>query len=192
MSMLINYTWEVLDVAATNKVDVGVGRDMFVANLNNYGIEGAEFYEGADVDYEALSAQWKSLSEAEQGEEKVLLRKFMQDYVQDVIAARADNDKAKYYEIVLNYQPETTEKPQYYLFEKAWDVWAKATEDGTDLMTALDAVLADDPTWAAFDDARKQMETQWFSYAVASYDKGLIYAYENGNKALFNSILATR
>lgn len=192
MSMLINYTWEVLDVARTNKVDVGVGRDMFVANLNNFGLEGAEFYPGADVDYEALSAQWKALSEAEQGNEKVLLRRFMLDHVEEVIQARAENDKAKYYELILAYQPATTEKPQYYLFGKAWDVWAKAKEDGTGMMTALDSALEEDAAWAAFDDARKATEREWFAYTVAPYDKGLIYAYESGNKALFESILATR
>lgn len=192
MSMLINYTWEVMDVGKTNGVDNSIARDMFVANLNNYGIEGAEFYPGADVDYEALSAQWKALTPAEQGDEKILLKKFMTDCYDELSETRRVGSKAKYYDILLNYKPETVEKSQYYLFDKAWDVWDKASKDGNDLMTSLDAVLADDPTWAAFDDTRKTAEKEWFGYAVATYDKGLIYAYDIGDKSLFESILSTR
>ena len=54
---LAQYAWEIMDLGKENHVDNGVARDMFVANLNNYGVEGAEFYEGANVDYAALSEQ---------------------------------------------------------------------------------------------------------------------------------------
>lgn len=193
MSMLINYTWEVLDVAATNKVDVGVGRDMFVANLNNYGIEGAEFYPGADVDYEALSAQWKALTPAEQANEKIALRQFMADHIEDIIETRKVGSKAKYYDIILNYVvPEGPKAPDYLLYKNAWEIWDKANKDGTDLTTAKDAYVETLEGWSDLTDEKKAEENEWFSFTVAPYDKGLIYAYDSGNRALFESILATR
>ena len=80
---LINYMWEMLDVARANGVDVGVGRDMFVANLNNFGLEGAEFYPGAEnMDYETASEQWKAMPLKEQAEaivEKLRQGKYTKD-----------------------------------------------------------------------------------------------------------------
>ena len=90
---LINYMWEMLDVARANGVDVGVGRDMFVANLNNFGIEGAEFYPGAEnMDYETASEQWKAMPLKEQAEARTAAKKAFQDNYKELTAARGAGD----------------------------------------------------------------------------------------------------
>lgn len=55
---LINYKNEIRAIARANDVDIGVARDMFLANVRNAGNKGLPYYAGADaVDYVALKAE---------------------------------------------------------------------------------------------------------------------------------------
>lgn len=191
-NLLINYAWEIMDLGAANGVDNSIARDMFVENLSTYGTDAFPNYPGADVDYEALSKEWNELSDAEQGNEKVACKQFMTDKYDELSAARRANDKGIFYEILLNYEVPSPSTPTYYLYEKAWDCWDKAEELGVDLIAGKDALMAEDTTWAAFSTERKDLESEWYATKVVDYDKGLQYARMVNDRALFESILATR
>lgn len=189
---LAQYAWEIMDLGKANHVDNGVARDMFVANLNNYGVEGAEFYPGADVDYAALSAAWKALSDSEQAEAKIACANLMKDCYEDLSKARRENDMSAYYRIIINYEAPEQAKPNYILYTHAWDIWDKAEADGTDLETAKEAYIETLEGWAGLTDEQKEAENYWFAAKVAAYDKGLQYARLTEDRALFEAILATR
>ena len=54
---LTDYAWEIYDIAKEQDKDVGVARDMFLANIKNAGEDALPYYEGAEeVDYLALKA----------------------------------------------------------------------------------------------------------------------------------------
>ena len=189
---LAQYAWEIMDLGKANHVDNGVARDMFVANLNNYGVEGAEFYPGADVDYAALSEQWKAMSAQEQGDARVACANLMKDCYEELSKARRENDMSAYYRIIINYEAQEQEKPNYILYTHAWDIWDKAEADGTDLVTAQKAYVETLEGWGNLSEAQQADEAAWFALKVAPYDKGLQYARLTGDRDLFESILATR
>ena len=72
MLNLKNNLWEIFSVAEANKVDVGVGRDMLLANIDKGApVEGQEWYEGApNVPYTELQEQWAVMSDAERATAK--------------------------------------------------------------------------------------------------------------------------
>lgn len=188
---LINYMWEMLDVAKANGVDVGVGRDMFVANLNNFGIEGAEFYAGAEkMDYEAASEQWKAMSLKEQADAKTAAKKAMQDNYEALTAARREGDTAAFYRVLATYDLPEVKEPTYLLYKNAWEIWDKAAEDGTDLTTAKDAYVETLEGWADLTDEEKEAENEWFTAHVTASDRNLVYARTANNRVLFDGILA--
>ena len=188
---LINYMWEMLDVARANGVDVGVGRDMFVANLNNFGIEGAEFYPGAEnMDYETASAQWKEMPLKEQAEARTAAKKAFQDNYKELTAARGAGDTAAFYRILATYDLPEVEEPTYLLYKNAWEIWDKAAEDGTDLATAKDAYVETLAGWSDLTDEEKEAENDWFAAHVTADDRNLVYARTAGNRVLFDGILA--
>lgn len=188
---LINYMWEMLDVARANGVDVGVGRDMFVANLNNFGIEGAEFYPGAEnMDYETASAQWKEMPLKEQAEARTAAKKAFQDNYKELTAARGAGDTAAFYRILATYDLPEVEEPTYLLYKNAWEIWDKAAEDGTDLATAKDAYVETLEGWSDLTDEEKEAENDWFAAHVTADDRNLVYARTAGNRVLFDGILA--
>lgn len=189
---LAQYAWEIMDLGKANGVDNGVARDMFVANLNNYGVEGAEFYPGADVDYAALSEQWQGMSAQEQGDARVVCANLMKDCYEDLSKARRENDMGAYYRIILNYEAPEQEKPNYILYTHAWDIWDKAEADGTDLITAQKAYVETLEGWGNLSEAQQADEAAWFALKVAPYDKGLQYARLTDDRALFEAILSTR
>lgn len=189
---LAQYAWEIMDLGKANGVDNGVARDMFVANLNNYGVEGAEFYPGADVDYAALSAAWKALSDSEQAEAKIACANLMKDYYEDLSKARRENDMGAYYRVILHYEAPEQEKPDYLLYVHAWDIWDRAEADGTDLITAQEAYIETLPEWDGLTEEQKAAEEYFFQAKVVSYDKGLQYARLTGDRDLFEAILASR
>ena len=188
---LINYMWAMLDVAKANRVDVGVGRDMFVANLNNYGIDGAEFYPGADyVDYATASAQWKAMSPAEQAEAKISAKNCMQENAKDLIEARGVGSRAYFDDIIAFYDMPKTEEPTYLLYKNAWEIWDKALNDGTSLATAKDAYVEALAGWGDLTDEEKAAENDWFAAHVTAGDRNLEYAYTANNRLLFDGLLA--
>lgn len=69
---LKNYTMEIFDIAKENNADIGVGKDMFLANLEHRKAS----YPGADhLDYAALGAEWAAMSDEEKGEQREFYRK---------------------------------------------------------------------------------------------------------------------
>ena len=65
---LLNYAWEIYDMALADKstpdddVQVDVALAYFTDNLRDYGVKGDEFHPGAEgLDWVALSAEWKAM-----------------------------------------------------------------------------------------------------------------------------------
>lgn len=95
------YLWEMWDIAKENKMDVGVGRDMFWANLNNHGDEDAPHYAGADqLDYAQMSAKWKAMTQEEQWEQKIVCGYVSRSKYGSLVKARRAGDRETWEEIV--------------------------------------------------------------------------------------------
>lgn len=189
---LINYAWDIMDLGKANGVDNGVAREMFVENLNTYGTDAYPGYGGADIDYEAVSRQWQAMSPEDQAAAKTACRDFMTDCYEEISETRRRGSMAKFLDIAASYQMEEQEKPNYLLYTHAWDIWDKAEADGTDLVTAQKAYVETMPGWANLSDSQKADEEAWFALKVVGYDKGLQYARLTDNRALFESVLASR
>lgn len=59
---LKNYVNEIVNIAKANDMSWDIGMDMFVANIQNHGIE-APYYAGAgNFDYGAIHDEWMALS----------------------------------------------------------------------------------------------------------------------------------
>ena len=86
--------------------------------------------------------------------------------------------------------PEETPAEEHLLRGHAWDIWDKADAEGLTLAEAKDAYVETLEGWGALTDAEKQAENEWFGWAVAPYDKGLQYARQTRDRALFESLLA--
>lgn len=189
---LAQYAWEIMDLGKENHVDNSVARAMFCENLSTFGTEAFPNYPGANVDYEALSAQWQAMSAQEQGEAKIACGNLMRDCYDALSEARRNNDMAAYYRVILNYEAPEQPKPNYILYAHAWDIWDKADAEGTDLITAQKAYVETLEGWGNLSEAQQADEEYWFAAKVAAYDKGLQYARLTGDRALFEAILATR
>lgn len=60
---LKKYVNEIIDLAEANNMSWDVGKDMFIANIQNHGIENAPYYAGAgDFDYGAIRDEWVALT----------------------------------------------------------------------------------------------------------------------------------
>ena len=190
---LINYAWDILDLGKANHVDNGVARDMFVENLNTYGTDHFSNYPGAEVDYAAVSAAWKTMSQSEQAAAKIACKDFMTDCYEDISETRRVGSMAKFYDIAAHYQvPEDEPKPDYILYAHAWDIWDKADAEGLTLAEAKDAYVETLEGWGNLSDKQRAEENEWFGWAVAGYDKGLQYARLTDDRALFEAVLASR
>lgn len=198
--VMVKSAWQICELASAQHVDLGVARDMFVANLNNYGVEGAEFYEGADVDYETLSAEWKAMTPEEQAEEKTYIAKIMKENYEALSECRRNGDEAGYYAVILTAeQPEPPVAPDYVLYRHAWEIYDRAIVDGISVEDAEAAFIseleadgntdADAVIWVGYTEDKKQEEKDWFSFNVLTDDRNLAYAYKANNKALFEAIL---
>lgn len=120
---MTKYLWEMWDIARENQMDVGVGRDMFWANLNNHGIEGAEHYAGADqLDYAELSAAWKAMSQEERWEQKIVCGYVSRKNAMALSKARQAGDRAKWEAIVADAVDD-------FYAEKAAEEAEKAAEE---------------------------------------------------------------
>ena len=190
---LINYAWDIMDLGKANGVDNGVARDMFVENLNTFGTDAYPGYGGAEVDYAALSAAWKAMSQSEQAAAKTACANFMRDCYEDISETRRAGSMAKFYDIAAHYQaPPEEAKPTYLLYTHAWNIWDKADMEGTSLEAAKDAYVKDLEGWGNLSEAQQADEAAWFAAKVAPYDKGLQYARLTDDRALFEAVLATR
>lgn len=107
--ILVNNAWEIFELAKAQHMDIGVARDMFCTNLENFGVEGAEFYEGADVDYVALSAEWKAMSADEKAAAKKLYTQATQALYNDLTSCRRKGDEATFMSLVTSYVPPVEE-----------------------------------------------------------------------------------
>lgn len=188
---LINYAWDIMDLGKANGVDNGVARDMFVENLNTFGTDAYPGYGGADVDYAALSRQWKAMSPEDQAAAKTACKDFMTDCYEEISETRRVGSLAKFLDIAAEYEiPEEAPAEEHLLRGHAWDIWDKADAEGLTLAQARDAYVETIPEWAALTAERQEAERQWFDWAVAPYDKNLQYARNTDNRALFESLLA--
>ena len=189
---LINCAWDIMDLGKANHVDNSVARDMFVENLATFGTGAFPNYPGAEVDYAALSAAWKVLSDSEQADAKISCANFMKDCYDAISETRRVGSPAKFYDIAAHYEAEEQAKPNYLLYTHAWDIWDKAETDGTDLVTAQKAYVETLEGWGNLSREEQAEEADWFALKVAPYDKGLQYARLTGDRVLFESILASR
>lgn len=100
---LTDYAWEIYDIAKANDMDVGVARDMFVANLENAGVEGAPHYAGADgLDYTALGREWGAMSAEEQRNQKAMYNEVTRSHYTDLAECRRNGDREKFDAIIAN------------------------------------------------------------------------------------------
>ena len=189
---LINCAWDIMDLGKANHVDNSVARDMFVENLSTFGTDAFPNYPGADVDYAALSAAWNAMDKTEQADAKIACANFMRDCYDAISETRRVGSPAKFYDIAAHYEMEEQAKPNYLLYTHAWDIWDKAEADGTDLITAQKAYVETLEGWGNLSEGQQADEAAWFALKVAPYDKGLQYARLTEDRALFESILATR
>ena len=75
---LIDYKKEIIEIAKANGMAWDIGRDMFLANIRNAGIDGAPHYPGADeVDYKALQAETPELGTQEYAD---MCNEFVKDF----------------------------------------------------------------------------------------------------------------
>lgn len=71
---LTDYTWEIFDIAKANDKDIGVGKDMFIANLE----QKQATYPGADhLNYAALGKAWQDLGIDEQTKQRNLYNRIV-------------------------------------------------------------------------------------------------------------------
>lgn len=91
---LVDYTWEIYEIAKKQDKDIGVARDMFIANMENAGDETLPYYEGADdVDYIALGKEWCAMTAQEQWDEKNLYKTVTRGNRAQLAKYRAANDR---------------------------------------------------------------------------------------------------
>ena len=85
---LNKYVNEIIAIAGANDVSWDVGCNMFLSNVKNYGVEGAPYYAGADLDWPDVAAELCPFSTED---ERDMLQTFREDYnahMDEVIALR--------------------------------------------------------------------------------------------------------
>lgn len=86
---LYDYVNDIWDIAHANNVDVGVGKDMFIANIRNAGDPTLPHYAGADnVDYAGLQAYLPELIESGEEYDKIVSANYT-----EIVAARAEGNR---------------------------------------------------------------------------------------------------
>ena len=87
---LNRYVNEIIAIAGANDVGWDVGCNMFLSNVKNYGVEGAPYYTGADLDWPDVAAD---LCPFTAEDERDMLQTFRDDYnahMDEIIALRAE------------------------------------------------------------------------------------------------------
>ena len=98
---LKDYTWSIFDVAAENGVDIGVGKDMFLENVE----KGQSVHPGSDLDYEALSVQWAALTDDERAAQKIEYGKMTRDLYEVLTYLRRAGCNAAFQAAVDSWEP---------------------------------------------------------------------------------------
>lgn len=111
---LTDYAWEIFDIAKEQDKDVGVARDMFIANLDNAGKEGLPYYAGADdLDYTALGKEWGAMSAEDRHNQKTMYSEVTRAHYADLAQCRRNGDREKFDGIIANaveeYEAESEE-----------------------------------------------------------------------------------
>lgn len=99
---LNGYVNEIIAIAGTNDVSWDVGVNMFLANVKNYGKEGACYYEGADLDWGAVVAELGPITLAAEVD---MINTYCADYrknMKKVIALRKAGDYEGAKEVMLD------------------------------------------------------------------------------------------
>ena len=87
----------IFDLSTAEGVDVGVARDMFASNLALY----PELpHKSTEVDYEALSKEWKDMTKEEQAEAKMAFKELLHDHYHELGQAYANGDMEGFSKIV--------------------------------------------------------------------------------------------
>ena len=104
--ILLRNTWEIFNVAKENKVDVGVGRDMFISNLRNYKDNMLPQYLGASVNYKGLSEEWNGMELQEQLDAIELYEELTGKLYKDLAVCRNNNDKKAFNKLIKIHMKE--------------------------------------------------------------------------------------
>ena len=110
------YIWSIFDLGKTNNVDIGVAKDLFLANLT----QKKAVYPGADeLDYAALGEEWEALSTKEQTAQREAYRQITAvtkagGRYKDLTAARRAHDREQFEAVVAEAVAalETPELPE--------------------------------------------------------------------------------
>ena len=79
--ILVRNAKAIFDLSTAEGVDVGVARDMFASNLALY----PELpHKSTEVDYEALSKEWKDMTKEEQAEAKTAFNELLHDHYHEL------------------------------------------------------------------------------------------------------------
>lgn len=99
---LNGYVNEIIAIAGTNDVSWDVGVNMFLANVKNYGVEGASHYEGADyLDWGVVGEKLGNITPAVEAD---MINTYCADYrknMKKVIALRKAGDYEGAKEVML-------------------------------------------------------------------------------------------
>lgn len=165
---------------------------MFCENLLNYKPGVPVRMEGADVDYDAIAPKYQAMSAAEQAQARIDLEKAMDENIEALTDAFDRCDKAEFLRILFAYEAEPEKRPDFILYRNAWDIWQKALKDGTSLDAAMNEWCKTSAEFAALDADKQAEEKEWFAAKVVFYDQGLSFCVDQGNRDLFESVLASR
>lgn len=84
------HIWSIFDIGRENDADIGVAKDMFIANLE----QKKAAYHGADeLDYAALGAEWDKLSDGEKTAQREAYGAVTRGRYKDLTAARREDDR---------------------------------------------------------------------------------------------------
>lgn len=189
---LLNYAWEIMDLAKEQHIETQYAVDMFCENLLTYEKGKPVHYDGAAVDYDLVAPKFVELGFDGQADAKIAFKNMHHDLYDTITKCRRENDKLTFYSAIANYQMEEKPMPDLFLFNNAWDIWNDAEANGISLTEAKDKFIEASDTFNGFADSKKKQESEWFDAKVVSYDMGLKYARMTGNRSLFESILASR
>lgn len=98
---LYDYVNEIWDIAHANDADVGVAKDMFLANIRNANDPTAPHYDGADtVDYAGLQMYLPELIESAEEYDKIVSAHY-----NDIVKAREEGDRDRVFTFTAPEEP---------------------------------------------------------------------------------------
>ena len=85
---LKKYVNEIIDIAEANNMSWDIGKDMFIANIRNCGVEGAPYYPGAYADYATLKLKLEAMTDEEVADMKNDFDYWYRAHMDEIIRAR--------------------------------------------------------------------------------------------------------